>query len=325
MVHPQVLKNCGINNKKFQEHVLRMQIVKENEYREIAFSDPAPHTVLLFERGTMDGHAYMEPHEFHAMIKQMNYSIIHLRDERYDGIFHLVTAAIGAEAHYTTKNNPARTETPKEAAARDIKTRDAWIGHPHLRIIDNSTPFEAKMNRLAFAIERLVGLPEPLEIENKYLVRRPNLNQLVKECGAVPIAIEQIYIDKEKKRARIRKRGQGKSFIYYCTVKQNIGRGVAAEYEDRISRMMYDYLLKNHRDLSRDIIRKTRYCFLWENQYFELDVFATPTSASKLTLMEIELEEVNQNVVLPPFIDIIKDVTGNSRYANSSIAKGKKI
>lgn len=33
-----------------------------------------------------------------------------LRDGRYDGIFHLVTAAIGAEEHYSLENNEARSE-----------------------------------------------------------------------------------------------------------------------------------------------------------------------------------------------------------------------
>lgn len=34
-----------------------------------------------------------------------------LRDGRYDGVFHLVTAASGAEDFYTLESNEARTET----------------------------------------------------------------------------------------------------------------------------------------------------------------------------------------------------------------------
>jgi hypothetical protein len=35
-------------------------------------------------------------------------------DRRYDGVFHLVTAAIGAEKFYTLANNTARSETPEQ-------------------------------------------------------------------------------------------------------------------------------------------------------------------------------------------------------------------
>lgn len=46
-----------------------------------------------------------------------------LRDERYDGILHLVTAACGAEEHYSLENNEARSESVE--MARDVsKTRD---------------------------------------------------------------------------------------------------------------------------------------------------------------------------------------------------------
>lgn len=43
-----------------------------------------------------------------------------LRDERYDGIFHLVTAACGAEEHYSLQNNEARSESVE--MARDVSS-----------------------------------------------------------------------------------------------------------------------------------------------------------------------------------------------------------
>lgn len=44
-----------------------------------------------------------------------------LRDGRYDGILHLVTAACGAEEHYSLENNEARSE-PVEMA-KDVRER----------------------------------------------------------------------------------------------------------------------------------------------------------------------------------------------------------
>lgn len=80
--------------------------------------------------------------------------------QSYDAVFHLVTAAKGAEAHYTTANNLARTETVQEAAALDDRLIAAWAAHPHLRVIDNSSCFEEKMNRLVHEIALFLGQPE---------------------------------------------------------------------------------------------------------------------------------------------------------------------
>lgn len=41
-----------------------------------------------------------------------------LRDGRYDGILHLVTAACGAEEHYSLENNEVRSESVE--VARDV-------------------------------------------------------------------------------------------------------------------------------------------------------------------------------------------------------------
>ena len=37
-----------------------------------------------------------------------------MREGRYDAVFHLVTAAQGAERFYTLENNQARSETPEQ-------------------------------------------------------------------------------------------------------------------------------------------------------------------------------------------------------------------
>ena len=43
-------------------------------------------------------------------------------------MFHLVTAAKGAEAYYTLENNDARHETAEEARVADDNTQAAWHG-----------------------------------------------------------------------------------------------------------------------------------------------------------------------------------------------------
>ena len=41
--------------------------------------------------------------------------VLSIREGRYDAVFHLVTAALGAESYYSLLNNETRTETPEFA------------------------------------------------------------------------------------------------------------------------------------------------------------------------------------------------------------------
>jgi hypothetical protein len=45
--------------------------------------------------GTMDTAAYMQPEDFDALIDEHHWSLVEIRDKRYDCVIHLVTAAIG--------------------------------------------------------------------------------------------------------------------------------------------------------------------------------------------------------------------------------------
>ena len=81
---------------------------------------------------------------------------------RYDQVVHLVSAANGAEEHYTRlsrlgeksftilfrSNNKTRTEDIELAKTNDRLVGEAWVGHPYYELIDNSTDFETKMRRL---------------------------------------------------------------------------------------------------------------------------------------------------------------------------------
>lgn len=312
----------GITNRQFQEMVLEEQISREKKYKQRIGLMPGKKKVIICDRGAMDAKAYLGPKQFTRMIHEMGYRTPQLRDERYMGVFHLVSAAIGAEKFYTTANNPARKETKEEAALLDIKTRQAWVGHPHLRIIDNSTDFEEKLKRLLRTIEHSLGIPEPLEIEKKYLIKQPDFRLLKQEYGAAPVMIDQFFLHSKKGgKSRIRDRRQDGYSVYYETKKQQRDIGVRREVEKRIPHDLYDYKLSYERDSSRSMIRKQRHYFLWQNQYFELDLFFEPKQRRGLTLMEIELDEVGQTVYLPPFIEIIADVTDNPAFTNFSLAK----
>ena len=312
----------GLSNQRFQQAILQEQINREEHYKQLAAEMPGAKKLVIFYRGVMDCKAYMREREFVHMIHEMKYRIAQLRDERYAGIFHLESAAVGAKEWYTTANNPARKETPAQAAAKDMQTRQVWVGHPHLRIIKSSPDFNIKMQQLVLAIERLLGIPEPLEIEKKFLVKLRDIREFIHASHAVPVNIEQVYLKKKKNtRERIRKRSQDGYSIYYRSQKERIGPGINREIEARTDESLYKILLKYERDHSRDIIRKKRYCFLYDGQYFELDIVKNPKRHKGLALMELELDDMNQALHLPPYVEVIREVTNDIQFTNSSLAK----
>ncbi len=132
------------SNRDFQLQLIRLQQAKEKAFEEIGKTLPGDKILIVCDRGVMDNCAYMTEEEFGWVLGQMQTNKIALRDE-YSAVFHLVTAAKGAEKYYTRANNEARTESMEKAAALDDSLIAAWTGHPHFRVIDNSTGFEEKM------------------------------------------------------------------------------------------------------------------------------------------------------------------------------------
>lgn len=298
-----------------QRRILGMQMAYRKEFLSLAkyFNGPS---IIIYDRGPMDGAAYMPLEDFEKMMREENLTLHDVRDS-FDGVIHLVTAADGAEEYYTLENNKARRETPEEARALDVRTQNVWCGHPHMKIIDNSTGFDLKMKRMIAAIARIVGIPVPLEIERKFLLA--SVPDLVHELKNIQIVnIEQVYLGGVYDgQARIRKRvASDGSATYYHTVKTptNTAR-VRYEKESRIDAGEY-LRLRSFQQEKTAPIEKTRYCFVWKQQYFELDVFHTP---SGLVLLEVELTEENDVVDLPHF-NILREVTDDPEYMNSTLA-----
>ena len=70
-----------------------------------------------------------------------------LRDNRYDAVVHMVTAADGAEEFYANLSNEARYESVEEAVEKDRKLREAYMGHKRWVMIDNTADnFQMKIN-----------------------------------------------------------------------------------------------------------------------------------------------------------------------------------
>jgi CYTH domain-containing protein len=272
--------------------------------------------LLVCDRGAMDNKAYMTDEEFGDVLAWLNLNEVELRDS-YDAVFHLVTAAKGAEQFYTTENNAARTETVEQAADLDDRLIAAWTGHPHLRIIDNDTEFEHKLHCLIAEIAAFLGEDETYEIERKFLIEYPDVAALEQLPNCKRVEILQTYLStSDGQETRVRQRGADGNCIYLLTTKRKITEWKRVEEERKISQHEYLKLLMDA-DPSRRSIRKTRYCLTSGNQYFEIDVY--PFWKDK-AILEIELSDESEQIHFPDMIRVIKEVTDDPSYKNAALA-----
>lgn len=317
---PTLFTNAGVNfltsNQGLFYHselkLMQFQLMMEDSICSIASRCGQP-ALVVCDRGAMDLRAYMTREMWQRILDGLGTAPVELRDARYDAVVHMATAAKGAEKYYTLANNAARSESPELARAIDDRLIMAWTGHPHLRVVGNDCTFDEKMNRVLKEIAHVLGVPQPIEVERKYLVEllEPIPNGNLSD-------IWQTYLTPlDGLERRIRKRGEDGHYVYFLTTKIRLGPDRSYEHERQITESAYIELLTQANPL-KQTIHKQRCCFVWDDQYFELDTFITPDIG--IRLLEIEDAESPDDVRIPPFINVLEDVTGNRNYSNSHIA-----
>lgn len=165
-----------------------------------------------------------------------------------------------------------------------------------------------------------------LEKERKFLIKFPTswsaLSDIFDELVDIK-RISQTYLKPEEgeQAARVRKTEEGLTgdteTVYHFNRKKPVDTGVHEEEEHEITKPQYEKYLKSaHPD--KVPVEKTRFVFKYKGQVFELDVFKGKLKG--LAIMEIELEDMDDEVELPPFLSIVKEVTKDKRFTNFHLA-----
>ncbi len=299
--------------------ILQTQLALEDSFMHLAETCRKP-TFVVCDRGTLDISAYIAQDMWEELCRKSGTNSNDLR-HRYDAVLHLVSAADGAEQYYTVATNAARYEQANEEGlqlARDLdkKVNKAWTGHPHLRVINNHDNFDTKINRVLKEISNVLGIPQPIEEERTYVVEI---------IGDLPESIEseivQTYLVSDPtSEVRLRRRSWHGEVVNVHKTKKRISDSEVLETERQVSNALYESLLQQA-DPYRSVIRKTRRSFIWRGQYFEIDTFHEPID--NLVILETKGVGSQEEVNFPPFIRVIKDVTGNPDYYNYNIALRK--
>lgn len=90
----------------------------------------------------------------------------------------------------------------------------------------------------------------------------------------------------------------------------------AVETRKSLAGREYDALLLQA-DPKRHSILKTRRCFLWDNKYYQVDLYRKPSNGLIILEAYLEKREATETLdkVLPPFIPVLQDITGDSSYS----------
>ncbi|UYV62207.1 unc-132 [Cordylochernes scorpioides] len=313
---------------RFQENLLKVMMSIEETFFHLA-EGCTQNCIIICDRGTMDASAFVTEEAWKKILDNNGLNLVDIRDNRYNQVIHLVSAAEGAEEYYTLEDNQCRTEGIELARERDRRAAEAWVGHPYIDVVDNSTNFQAKMRRLIAAVSRRVGIDtydrlDPHSRKLKFLVKDFPPDEVFPIFQDFDVIHDYLVTPPNSGyQARLRKRGQKGKWSYMHTQRRVDAKGQIIEVKRPLSQKDYMVVcaqnLLAQRDSTHHTIYKLRRCFIWNNIYFQLDVYKSPCipRCQGLILLEtyttIPSEQLSSQ--LPPFLNVSKEITKDPNYS----------
>lgn len=158
-----------------------------------------------------------------------------------------------------------------------------------------------------------------LKLERNYLIKIAEV-----ELRSTVFDITETYLVSEDplERVLIKKHNKNNGHIYFFYLERKYLNGVhCSEDEVEINNSDYNFLLSG-KDNSIPELHITKTIFLHSNQVFEMDVY--PFSEEYATLT-IELENGNDEIHLPSFIEIVKEITCDENYKSKLLAQNQNL
>ena len=159
---------------------------------------------------------------------------------------------------------------------------------------------------------------QPLEIERKFLIARPDEALLRPLCTARR-DIRQAYLTPggHGETRRIRCAVTNGEAHYFYTEKQRITAVTRIEREHEIAQEEFDALFAE-RDAALRVIEKTRWCVPFGGHTLEIDIFPF---WSDRAFCEAELSSEDEPLPLPDWLHVYREVTEDPRYTNRALAR----
>lgn len=280
--------------------------------------------IIISDRGCIDNLAYASAETRARVLREANWKIEEIRDQRYDAVIHLVTAADGAESFYTLSNNAARTETPEVARWIDKRTQEVWNGHPNLTVISNTAVanFQQKMDEAYKAICKVIDIPEEPSIVVKYLLK--DVFEVAQLPGDLSYQsfhelIHYLPSASDDEHSWVKKRRSHETLGETYTIVRRKHSKVAAERLE-LARII------NHRHYDDEVkmadpdcqpVEKDVVIFLHDNFHYHVETFSV--AGQKLSILRCFTFDKTKAPV-PSFLHAAGDITEDSRYFTSTLA-----
>ena len=161
-------------------------------------------------------------------------------------------------------------------------------------------------------------MPKSMEIERKYLIRKPNFSLIASLDGYTVSEIEQIYLESiDGVTRRVRMRRYPDRVEYTENSKQRVSAMSVIETENEITAESYSLQKQMIADGYQPLYKR-RHTFPFCGHTVEIDEYP---QFQRTAVLEVELESEDVTPILPAMIEIIEEVTGDKRYSNHSMAK----
>ena len=156
-----------------------------------------------------------------------------------------------------------------------------------------------------------------IETERKYVIQKPDMTLISMEQGFAESKITQIYLSDREITHRIRRREYPGGRVEYTeNTKRRISVMSVVEEESEISREEFERLSAMI-DPKTQPVEKTRVTLSYSGRVLEIDIYP---AWDNTCILEVEIDREDEEISLPSFIRLIKDVTGMREYSNHSMA-----
>lgn len=319
---------------EFQCNLLKTMMQIENTFFALA-EKSQKNCLVICDRGAMDASAYISKEGWDQILRDTGLDEVEIRDNRYDQVIHMVSAAVGAENFYTLENHACRNETVNEAKLVDKRNGEAWVGHPNIDTVDNNgRNFQDKVNLLISKVAWSLGIDPGDRLMNqarkvKFIVYEPLQNDDKFPVKFRDFEESQRFLQSpQDTESRLRKRGRKDKWTYILT-KRKIENDQMIEVKKTLTHREYLDML-NIADPNHHVLYKTRRCFLYESQYFELDIYKDRCheGCKGVILLEtyttLSPEEIRKK--LPPFLKLGAEITDDPVFTirNMTLRNGGK-
>ncbi|OPX94347.1 MAG: hypothetical protein A4E58_02584 [Syntrophorhabdus sp. PtaB.Bin006] len=150
-----------------------------------------------------------------------------------------------------------------------------------------------------------------IEIERKFLIGDVDPSVLPDHRETIIEQIPLLSSDRGLDR-RLRKELCRGEVRYYLVEKYLTSRpAIGFKRKEQIGKRRFERL-KTGKDPKAENVRKKRWEFLWNSHSFRIDKYDGPVAG--LLVLEAVLHKENDNVLLPTFCEVIREVTGDARY-----------